>query len=156
MVKLIIQIPCKNEEKTLPQTFHDLPKHIPGVDIIEYLIINDGSNDKTTDVARNLGVHHIIEFKANRGLGTAFHHGVMHGLMLGADIIVNTDGDNQYPGNKIADLVRPILEGRAEVVVGNRRPGTNKHFSPFKQFLQKIGNHVVSFVAGEKLPDSVS
>ncbi len=109
MTKLIIQIPCKNEEETLPVTFRDLPKHIPGVDI-EYLIINDGSTDRTTAVARELGIHHIIEFKANRGLGTAFHHGVMHGLMLGADIIVNTDGDNQYPGNRIHDLIRPILE----------------------------------------------
>lgn len=156
MVKLIIQIPCKNEEKTLPETFRDLPKHIPGIDTIEYLIINDGSTDKTSIVARELGIHHIVEFKANRGLGIAFQHGIMHGLMLGADIIVNTDGDNQYPGEKIADLVRPILEGRAEVVVGNRSPGTNKHFTPFKRFLQRIGNHVVSFVAGEKLPDSVS
>lgn len=156
MTKLIIQIPCKNEEHTLPITFRELPKHIPGVRVIEYLIINDGSTDRTSEVARELGIHHIIEFKANRGLGIAFHHGIMHGLMLGADIIVNTDGDNQYPGDKIPDLIRPILEGRAEVVVGNRNPGKNIHFSAFKRFLQRVGNHVVSFVAGEKLPDSVS
>jgi glycosyltransferase involved in cell wall biosynthesis len=156
MIKVIIQIPCKNEAETLPKTFHDLPKYIPGVDVLEYLIINDGSTDRTSAVARELGIHHIIEFKANRGLGIAFHHGVMHGLMLGADIIVNTDGDNQYPGNRIPDLIKPILEGKAEVVVGNRNPGSNPHFTPFKRFLQRIGNHVVSFVAGEKLPDSVS
>lgn len=155
MTKLIIQIPCKNEEETLPITFRDLPKHIPGVDI-EYLIINDGSTDRTTEVARELGIHHIIEFKANRGLGTAFHHGVMHGLMLGADIIVNTDGDNQYPGARIHDLIRPILEWRAEIVIGNRNPGRNHHFSPFKRYLQRVGNRVVSFVAGTKIPDSVS
>jgi glycosyltransferase involved in cell wall biosynthesis len=155
MTKLIIQIPCKNEEETLPATFRDLPKHIPGVEI-EYLIINDGSTDRTTQVARELGIHHIIEFKANRGLGTAFHHGVMHGLMLGADIIVNTDGDNQYPGNRIHDLIRPILEWRAEIVIGNRNPGHNHHFSPFKRYLQRVGNRVVSFVAGVKIPDSVS
>lgn len=156
MIKLIIQIPCKNEAETLPQTFHDLPRHIPGIDVIEYLIINDGSTDKTSDVARGLGVHHIIEFKGNRGLGTAFHHGVMHGLMLGADIIVNTDGDNQYPGDRIADLVEPIVNGRSEVVIGNRNPTKNPHFSPFKRLLQRIGNWVVSFVAGESIPDSVS
>lgn len=156
MIKVIIQIPCKNEEKTLPITFHDLPRHISGVDVLEYLIINDGSTDRTSAVARELGIHHIIEFKANRGLGIAFHHGIMHGLMLGADIIVNTDGDNQYPGDKIPDLIRPILEGRAEVVVGNRSPGKNPHFTPFKRYLQRVGNHVVSFVAGVKLPDSVS
>jgi len=156
MIKVIIQIPCKNEEATLPMTFHDLPKNIPGVDVLEYLIINDGSTDKTIEVARQLWVHHIIDFKANRGLGTAFHHGVMHGLMLGADIIVNTDGDNQYPGDKIPALIRPILEWRAEVVIWNRSPGKNIHFTPFKRLLQRIGNHVVSFVAGTKLPDSVS
>lgn len=155
MKKLIIQIPCKNEEATLPVTFRDLPKHIPGVEI-EYLIINDGSTDRTTEIARELGIHHIIEFKANRGLGTAFHHGIMHGLMLGADIIVNTDGDNQYPGERIHDLIRPILEGKAEIVVGNRNPGKNRHFSPFKRYLQRVGNRVVSFVAGTKIPDSVS
>ncbi len=96
MIKLIIQIPCKDEAETLPITFRDLPKSLPGIEI-EYLIINDGSTDRTVEVARELGFHHIIEFKGNRGLGTAFHHGIMHSLMLGADIVVNTDGDNQYP-----------------------------------------------------------
>ena len=109
MTKLIIQIPCKDEELTLPITFHDLPKHIPGIDHIEYMIINDGSNDKTEEVARKLGIHHIITLRTNRGLGKAFHHGITQGLLLGADIVVNTDGDNQYPGNRIADLVAPIL-----------------------------------------------
>lgn len=156
MTKLIIQIPCKNEEETLPITFRDLPKHIDGIDVLEFLVINDGSTDRTSDVARALGIHHIIEFKANRGLGTAFHHGVMKSMMLGADIVVNTDADNQYPGDKIRELVRPILEGRAEMVIGNRNPGHNPHFTPFKRLLQKIGNYVVSFVAGEEIPDSVS
>jgi len=109
MVKVIIQIPCKDEELTLPSTFHDLPKHIPGVDQLEYMIINDGSSDRTSDIARELGFHHIVELKANRGLGKAFHYGITRGLMLGADIIVNTDGDNQYPGHRIPDLIAPIL-----------------------------------------------
>lgn len=156
MTKLIIQIPCKNEETTLPMTFHGLPKSIEGIDIIEYLVINDGSTDRTAQVAKDLWIHHIIEFRGNRGLGTAFHHGVLHGLAHGADIIVNTDADNQYPGHFVAELIKPILEGRAEVVIGNRNPGRNKHFTPFKRFLQRVGNHVVSFVAGKKVPDSVS
>lgn len=156
MVKLIIQIPCKNEEVTLPITFADLPKHIDGIDTIEYLVIDDGSTDNTYQVAKKLGIHHVIQFKGNRGLGIAFHHGVMQSLMLGADIVVNTDADNQYPGDKIAELVRPILEGKAEMVIGDRRPGLNKHFSPFKRFMQRVGNKVVSFVAGTRIPDSVS
>lgn len=156
MTKLIIQIPCKNEEETLPITFRDLPKEIPGIDVIEFLVINDGSTDRTAQVARELGVHHIINFKSNRGLGTAFHHGVMQSLMLGADIVVNTDADNQYPGDRVSDLVQPILSGKADMVIGNRNPGKNPHFTPFKRLLQKIGNHVVSFVAGERIPDSVS
>ena len=147
MTKLIIQIPCKNEEDTLPMTFRDLPKQIDGIDVLEFLVINDGSTDRTEKVARELGVHHIINFKGNRGLGTAFHHGVMKSMMLGADIVVNTDADNQYPGDKIAELVRPILKGKADMVIGNRNPGHNPHFTPFKRFLQKIGNKVVSFVA---------
>ena len=156
MNKLINQSPCKNEEATLPITFRDLPKHIDGIDGLEFLVINDGSTDRTMEVARELGIHHIINFKGNRGLGTAFHHGVMKSMMLGADIVVNTDADNQYPGDKIAELVRPILEGKADMVIGNRNPGQNRHFTPFKRFLQKLGNRVVSFVAGEKIPDSVS
>lgn len=156
MTKLIIQIPCKNEEATLPITFRDLPRNIDGVERIEYLVINDGSTDKTAEVAKQLGVHHIINFKSNRGLGTAFHHGIMKSLMLGADIVVNTDADNQYPGEKIAELVRPIVDWRAEMVIGNRNPWVNPHFTPFKRLLQRIWNSVVSFVAGEKIPDSVS
>lgn len=155
-MKLIIQIPCKDEEMTLPITFRDLPKHIPRIDCIEYLVVNDGSTDRTAEVARELGVHHIINFKANRGLGMAFHYGVTQALMLGADIVVNTDADNQYPGEKIAELVRPILDGRVEVVIGNRNPGKNPHFSPFKRFLQRMGNLVVSVVAHARIPDSVS
>jgi glycosyltransferase involved in cell wall biosynthesis len=156
MVKVIIQIPCKDEQETLPLTFRDLPKHIPGVDVLEYMIINDGSSDRTSEIARELGIHHIIEFNSNRGLGRAFHHGIMHWLMLWADIIVNTDGDNQYPGNRIPDLIQPILNWYADVVIGNRKPWTNRHFTPFKRLLQRIWNYVVSCVAGQKIPDSVS
>lgn len=155
MTKVIIQIPCRNEEHTLPITFRDLPKTLPGVEI-EFLIINDGSTDKTTEVAKKLWIHHIVEFRANRGLWTAFHHGIMHWLMLGADIIVNTDWDNQYPWNKIAELIQPILDGRAEVVIWNRNPGKNPHFTKWKRFLQKLWNSIISIVARENLPDSVS
>ena len=119
-MKLIIQIPCYNEEKTLPATVADLPREIDGIDTIEYLIVNDGSKDRTVEVGREVGVHHIVSFKANRGLARAFETGIDACLRLGADIIVNTDADNQYNGADIEKLIEPILQSKAEIVVGER------------------------------------
>jgi glycosyltransferase involved in cell wall biosynthesis len=155
-MKLIIQIPCLNEEHTLPATVGDLPKEIPGVDVIEYLIIDDGSTDRTVEVARELGVHHIVSFPANRGLARAFSAGMQRCLREGADIIVNTDGDNQYCGHDIGKLIVPILEGRADVVVGDRQTATIAHFSKFKQLLQKLGTAVTNRLAGTHINDAVS
>jgi glycosyltransferase involved in cell wall biosynthesis len=155
-MKLIIQIPCKNEEQILPQVIQELPKKIEGIDCIEYQVINDGSTDDTLEVAKKLGVHHIISFKKNRGLGFAFKAWVENALREQADILVNTDADNQYPGKYIEDLVRPILEKKADIVIGNRRPTKVDHFRWYKKILQWLGNIVLSFITGEKLPDSVS
>jgi len=155
-MKLIIQIPCYNEEKTLPHTIKDLPKEIPGIDKIEYLIINDGSTDKTVEVARKLGVHHIISFPNNRGLAKVFMAGIDACLRLGADIIVNTDGDNQYNGHDIKKLVKPILEGKAEVVVGDRQTDKIEHFSPLKKKLQKLGSWVVRLASRSNVIDTTS
>ncbi|MDK2835599.1 MAG: hypothetical protein PWP21_376 [Thermosediminibacterales bacterium] len=155
-MKLIIQIPCYNEEKTLPLTIRDLPKQINGIDEIEYLIINDGSGDRTVEVARELGVHHIVSFPNNRGLAKAFMAGIDACLKLGADIIVNTDGDNQYNGQDIEKLVRPILEGKAEVVVGDRQTDTIEHFSPLKKKLQKLGSWVVRLASRTDVIDTTS
>ena len=130
-VKLIIQIPCLNEEETLPQTLVDLPRQIPGIDKVEILIIDDGSSDRTVEVARRFGVHHIVRNGTNRGLARSFSRGIEEALRQGADIIVNTDGDNQYAGSSIPDLVRPIVEGKADVVIGDRQPGRNTDFSQF-------------------------
>ncbi|MBP9779905.1 glycosyltransferase family 2 protein [Candidatus Gracilibacteria bacterium] len=155
-MKLIIQIPCKNEEKTLPETLRELPKQIDGIDIIEYQVIDDGSTDSTASVAQELGVHHIISFKKNRGLGGAFKAGVENALKHQADILVNTDADNQYPGRYVTDLVRPILDGKADIVIGDRQPTKVGHFRWYKKILQGLGNIVLSFITGESLPDSVS
>ncbi|NRH21505.1 glycosyltransferase family 2 protein [Candidatus Gracilibacteria bacterium] len=155
-MKLIIQIPCKNEEGTLPLVVGELPRHIDGIDTIEYQVIDDGSTDNTSQIAKSLGVHHIVSFKRNRGLGFAFKAGLENALKNGADILVNTDADNQYPGRYIADLVQPILEGRADIVIGNREPTKVGHFRWYKKFLQGMGNTVLSFITGERLPDSVS
>ena len=132
-VKLVIQIPCFNEEQTLPATFKDLPTAIDGVDTIECLVIDDGSSDRTGEVAREIGVHHVIRFTNNKGLAKAFSAGIDYALSVGADIIVNTDADNQYAGADIELLVRPILEGRADMVIGDRQPETIAHFSPIKK-----------------------
>ncbi len=155
-MKLIIQIPCYNEEKTLPVTIGDLPKEIPGVDQVEYLIINDGSTDRTVEVARELGIHHIVSFPNNRGLAKGFMAGMDACLRLGADIIVNTDGDNQYKGQDIVDLVQPILNGRAEVVVGDRQTDTIGHFSPMKKRFQKLGSWVVRKASDSNVIDAAS
>ncbi|MFT6986934.1 MAG: glycosyltransferase involved in cell wall biosynthesis [Psychromonas sp.] len=155
-MKLIVQIPCFNEEATLPATFNDIPKQIDGVDVVEILIIDDGSTDKTIEVAKALGVHHIVINKNNRGLARTFRTGLNECLKLGADIIVNTDGDNQYAGWDIPKLIQPILDGKADLVVGDRNTAKVAHFSPFKKFLQRLGSYVVKTLSGVKVPDAVS
>lgn len=155
-MKLIIQIPCYNEEKSLPVTFHDLPKSIPGIDSIEYLIINDGSTDRTVEVARELGIHHVVTFKKNKGLAAGFMAGVDACLRLGADIIVNTDADNQYCGGDIATLVQPILEGKSDIVVGSRPIDEIDHFSKKKKMFQHFGSWVVRIASDTDVPDAPS
>lgn len=157
-MKLIIQIPCFNEEKTLPLVFEGMPRHIPGIDVIEYQIIDDGSTDNTVEVARSLGVHHIVSAGRinRRWLGRAFRAGVDHALKHGADIVVNTDGDNQYPSRYIADLVRPIVDGRADIAIGDRAPGKVEEFSWIKQRLQVLGSGVIQSLTGVPVRDAVS
>ena len=155
-MKLIVQIPCFNEEDTLPATFKDIPKKMDGVDVVEIMFIDDGSTDKTIEVAKALGVHHIVINKNNRGLARTFRTGLNECLKLGADIIVNTDGDNQYAGWDIPKLIQPILDGRADVVVGDRNTAKVAHFSPFKKFLQRLGSYVVKTLSGVQVPDAVS
>jgi glycosyltransferase involved in cell wall biosynthesis len=155
-IKLIIQIPCFNEESTLPATIGDFPDKIDGIDIIETLIIDDGSTDRTIEVAKELGVNHIIQNTNNLGLARSFQKGLDACLDFGADIIVNTDGDNQYAGCDIPKLVKPIIDGNAEIVVGDRQTHKIKHFSVFKKFLQKLGSRVVRQLSGTSVPDVVS
>ncbi len=155
-MKLIIQIPCLNEEQTLPETLRDLPKSLKGIDNIEILIIDDGSTDRTKEVAKENGVHHILSFTNNKGLAKAFIFGMNHALKLGADIIVNTDADNQYFGGDIIKLIQPILDERADIVIGNRQVETIHHFSPLKIFLQKLGSWTVRQLSGTKIPDATS
>lgn len=155
-VKCIIQIPCYNEAETLPATLADLPRALPGIDCLEILVIDDGSDDETTAVAHALGVHHIIRHRQNQGLARAFQSGLDTCLRLGADIIVNTDADNQYPGHYIADLVAPVLAGQAHVVIGDRQVGRVAHFSPLKRALQVLGSSLVRTVSGTDVPDAAS
>jgi glycosyltransferase involved in cell wall biosynthesis len=140
----------------LPETLLALPRHIDGIDIIEYLVIDDGSSDNTSGVARQFGVHHIVRHRRNRGLAAAFRSGIDKALAEGADIIVNTDADNQYEGQDIAKLVGPIIAGRADIVVGDRGVAENAHFSPFKRGLQRLGSNVVQRLAGTQISDAVS
>lgn len=156
MTKLIIQIPCFNEAATLPPTLRDLPRSIPGIDVIEYLVVDDGSRDDTAAVARAHGVHHVVQFERNRGLAAAFRAGLEESLRQGADIIVNTDADNQYQAADIATLVRPIVEGRAELVVGDRGVGALPHFSYLKRRLQVLGSWVIGRAAELRTPDATS
>lgn len=155
-VKLIIQIPCYNEEKTLAVTVSDLPRALPGIDVIEYLIVDDGSTDRTVAVAQALGIRHIVQHKHNRGLAAAFQTGLESALKFGADIIVNTDADNQYCGEDIGRLVEPILAGSADIVVGDRGVAALEKFSPLKRWLQKAGSWVVQRAAGIPIPDATS
>lgn len=155
-MKLIIQIPCFNEEETLPATLADLPREVPGVDQVEWLIVDDGSTDRTAEVARAGGVHHIVRFPQNRGLARGFMAGIEAGLRLGADIIVNTDADNQYPGQAIPDLVQPIIDKRADMVIADRQTHTIAEFSRTKRFLQKAGSWIVRQASGTTVPDAVS
>jgi glycosyltransferase involved in cell wall biosynthesis len=155
-VKLVIQIPCYNEAETLPATLGDLPKRIPGVDSIEVLVIDDGSEDGTAEVARTHGVKHVVRAPVNQGLARAFAAGLDYALKIGADIIVNTDADNQYRGDCIAKLVAPILHHEAEVVVGNRNPARLGHFSFLKRRLQAVGSSIVRGLSGTSVPDVTS
>ncbi len=155
-MKLIVQIPCYNEEETLPATFNDIPKEIEGVDKVEIMIIDDGSTDRTIEVAKELGVDHIIINKNNRGLARTFRTGINECLHRGADIVVNTDGDNQYAGWDIPKLIQPILDGKADIVVGDRKTSKIAHFSKFKKLLQKVGSFVVKQLSGVQVPDAVS
>lgn len=155
-MKCIIQIPCLNEADTLPAVIEDLPTHIPGITTLEYLIIDDGSSDNTVEIARQLGVHHIVQHPRNFGLARAFRTGLETCLKLGADIIVNTDGDHQYPGQSIGDLVQPILETEADIVIGDRQVDSIVHFTPIKKAISRIGNHVVRRVSGTDVSDAVS
>ncbi len=155
-MKLIIQIPCFNEEATLPGTLDDLPRSIPGIDEIEVLVIDDGSQDGTVRIARELGVPHIHEMKTHVGLARGFQAGLEEALRLGADIVVNTDADNQYRGADIPHLIQPILAGRADIVVGDRGVAHVAHFSPPKRWLQRIGSWVVQMAAGIHIPDAAS
>ena len=155
-MKLIIQIPCLNEESTLPLVFKKIPKKIKGIKKIETLVIDDGSTDRTVETAKKLGVDHIIRHSKNMGLAKSFSDGVDFCLNQGADIIVNTDGDNQYPQESIPELVKPIVEGRAEIVIADRQTSKISHFGPLKKLLQKLGSQVVNFAASTNLPDAAS
>ncbi len=155
-MKLIIQIPCLNEAETLEIALNDLPKHIDGIDEIEYLIINDGSTDNTVEVARNWGVNYVVTFTRNKGLAKGFMAGIDACLRNGADIIVNTDADNQYCGEDIEKLVRPILEGKSDIVIGERPIDETEHFSPLKKKLQHFGSYVVRVASKTDIPDAPS
>ncbi len=155
-MKLIIQIPCLNEEQTLADVLKSIPKKIAGVDKIEVLIIDDGSTDKTVAIAKKHDVEHFVIHTRNRGLARSFHDGLLKSLELGADIIVNTDGDNQYPQAQIGELVKPILDGQADVVIADRQVQQIAHFSRGKKLLQVLGTKVLNAAAGTQVPDAAS
>jgi glycosyltransferase involved in cell wall biosynthesis len=155
-MKLIIQIPCLNEAETLPGTLRDIPRSIPGVDVVEILVIDDGSRDGTSEVARSCGVEHVVRFSRRRGLASAFSAGLDAALNLGADIIVNTDGDNQYAGHDIPQLIGPLLAGDADIVIGDRNVQDLDSMSAMKKFLQRFGSWVVRQVSDTQVPDTTS
>jgi len=155
-MKLIIQIPCHNEAQVITQTVKSLPTNLDGFDTIEYLVIDDGSNDGTAEIAQNAGVHHVVTLPGHMGLAAAFTSGIDACIKHGADVIVNTDADNQYHAEDICLLVKPILEGRAQIVVGDRGVATLEKFSPGKRLLQRIGSWVVTQISGIDIPDATS
>jgi glycosyltransferase involved in cell wall biosynthesis len=155
-MKLFVQVPCLNEEETLPLVLASIPREIEGIDSVEILVVDDGSTDRTVEVARALGVRHFVRHSRNMGLARSFRDGVDYALAHGADIVVNTDGDNQYPQDRIADLVQPLVRGEADIVIADRQTATIEHFSPFKKAMQKVGSEVVNKAAGTDLPDAAS
>jgi glycosyltransferase involved in cell wall biosynthesis len=155
-MKLIIQIPCFNEADQLPQTLAELPREVEGFDVVEWLIVDDGSTDETIEVARSHGVDHLVRLTNNKGLATGFQAGIDTALKLGADVIVNTDADNQYYGGDISKLVVPILEGRADMVIGDREVTELEHFSTLKKALQRLGSWVVRQASSTSVPDTTS
>jgi glycosyltransferase involved in cell wall biosynthesis len=155
-MKLIVQVPCLNEEASLPETLRAIPRSIPGIDRVEVLIVDDGSTDRTGEVARAHGADHVVRFTRHKGLAAAFMAGLDASLRLGADIIVNTDADNQYPGHEIPRLIAPILAGEADMVVGDRGVAEVQHFSPTKRMLQRLGSWVVRKVSGTRVTDATS
>lgn len=155
-MKVFIQIPCLNEADTLPLVFKTMPKKLPGVDSVEWLIIDDGSTDDTVKVAKKLGVKHIVSHRRNMGLARSFRDGIDYALKNGADIVVNTDGDNQYPQDRIKDLVAPIVANEADIVIGDRQTAKIAHFSGFKKMMQRFGSWVVNKAGNTDLPDAAS
>lgn len=154
-MKLVVQIPCYNEEKTLPLVLASIPKKIKGIDQIEILIIDDGCTDKTVEVAKSLGVKHFV-IRTHRGLARSFHDGLMKSLEMGADIIVNTDGDNQYKQERIGDLIKPIMDGEADIVLADRLVQSIEHFSRGKKIMQAVGTKILNAAAGVTVPDAPS
>jgi glycosyltransferase involved in cell wall biosynthesis len=156
LTKLIIQIPCLNEAETLPSTLADLPRSIPGIDVVEILVVDDGSRDGTADVARAAGADHIVRLRRNKGLAAAFAAGIDASLKKGADFIVNTDADNQYAGSEIPKLLQPLLNGEADIVIGDRNIAELEHMSWRKRQLQRLGSWVVRQVSSTSVPDTTS
>jgi glycosyltransferase involved in cell wall biosynthesis len=152
----VVQVPCLNEEETLPLVLESIPQEIPGVDEIIVLVVDDGSTDRTVEVARAHGVKEFVHHTRNQGLGRSFHDGVVRALELGADILVNTDGDNQYPQEQISTLVQPIIAGQADIVIADRQVDLVEHFSGAKKLLQKVGSRIVNLAASTDLPDAAS
>ncbi len=155
-MNLIVQIPCYNEEETLPETICDVPRSIPGISNIGILVVDDGSTDRTAEVALSCGADYVVRNRRNQGLASAFMKGLNTAIALGADIIVNTDGDHQYPGEYIPQLIAPILAGEADIVIGDRQPATNIHFSPFKRLLESLGSWAIRGLSQTDAPDAAS